>query len=181
MMKVKPKGSWVQVGKHQARQMQATGQCDIPNVATREQLLMDECGIVTQLPYKYDNVSVVEGHLVVPFYKTFLYDREVSFNNNLIPIGFSLLDKWEIAVPIKDYNVLARDIGTEEDRKKTLKITGDLRIPVYETGIMFVRKTEDTERLFELLRGEEGDMRLAFLRVLYQVKPYILALPTVWL
>lgn len=181
LMNMYPRGSWVQVGKHQARQMQASGQCDIPSVKARSELVALECGIVTQGNYSYDSIRVIEGRWELPFERTFLYDREVSFNSQLIPIGFSLLDKWELAVPIKNYDVLARDIGTEEDRQKTLEITGDLRIPVYETGIMFIRKTTDTEKLIELLKKEEGDIRLAFIRALYQVKPYILALPTVWL
>jgi len=181
MMQMKPRGAWVEVGKHQARQMQATGQCDIPNIKAREQLITDECGIVTQGSFTYNDIKVVEGGLTLPFEKTFLYNQEISFNSNLIPIGFSLLDKWEIAVPIADYDVLARDVGTEEDRAKTLEITGDLRIPVYEPGIMFVRKTQSTEKLLEVFKQEEGHKGLAFIRALYQVKPYILALPTVWL
>lgn len=180
-MKQYPRGAWVEVGKHQARQMLATGQCDIPNIQARNELVLNECGIVTQGPFSYNDVKVVEGNLELPFERTFLYNQEISFNSNLIPIGFSLLDKWEIAVPIADYDVLARDVGTEEDRAKTLEITGDLRIPVYEPGIMFIRKTQSTKKLIELFKQEEGHRGLAFIRVLYQVKPYILALPTVWL
>jgi hypothetical protein len=98
----------------------------------------------------------------------------------LIPVGLNLLEKWEIAVPISDYNLLARDIGTDEERARTKELIHDLRVPVYDTRLIFARNCVAVEQLFEMWHKEQGDERLSFLRCLYVVKPYVLALPSIW-
>ena len=89
------------------------------------------------------------------------------------------------------------------DRRRTLEVVRDLRVPVYEPGVLLVR---DCDGGVELLRAWVEEMgpstgdssqgavsrtpaqdasadsaRLAFVRALYRVKPLFLALPRSWL
>jgi len=178
-------GDWLEIGGEDARNYLAAGQIKILNQVTKQQLVPADCGIVlkTQAKFAYDGVAIVYGEPRLEFEKTLIWDNALSFKRDLIPVGLSLLDRWEIAVPIPDYNTLARDIGTEEDRKRTEEVIHDLRVPVYETRLMFIRRNDDTKKLLDLWLTERqgGDDRLAFLRALYISKPYILALPSIWL
>ena len=56
----------------------------------------------------------------------------------------------------------------------------DLRVPMYDTRVIFAKLTPDTARLIKIWNEIEGDRRLAFLQALYKVKPFILALPANW-
>jgi len=80
--------------------------------------------------------------------------------------------------------VLAQDVGTPAERKRTAKLTLDLRIPLYEPGLLFIRSSEAGLALLETWRAEcqrGDDERLAFLRALHIVKPKFCALPRSWL
>jgi len=101
-----------------------------------------------------------------------------------VPKGFGFLDTWEAAAPIWSYETLASHVATGEERERTETLVGDLRVPLYETGLLFVRRCEAGEALLEAWQAEYregGEPRLAFLRALYQVKPLFLALPRSWL
>jgi len=80
--------------------------------------------------------------------------------------------------------VLAKDVGTPAERKRTKKVTLDLRIPLCEPGLLFIRSSEAGRALLERWRAEcqqGSDERLAFLRALHIVKPKFCALPRSWL
>jgi len=100
----------------------------------------------------------------------------------MIPVGVSLLDKWQVAAPLWDYEKLACHVANEPAREATKAIIHDLRVPLYDTSLIFVKRCGDTERLIEAWDwSADGDEdRLAFLRALYEVKPLILALPITW-
>ena len=116
--------------------------------------------------------------------RTLLWNPAVSLRLDLVPIGFHRLTTgWQIAAPLFSYGTLARDIGGDDDRTHTEEVIRDLRVPVYETGLLYIRRCSDTERLMAAWRDERndgGDTRLAFMRALYHVKPTINALPTTW-
>lgn len=175
-------GDWLKVSRGQARTWQARGQCDIPNIVTRKSVIPPDSGVVItkDVPFSYDGIGITYGEPGIVFDKTLIWDPSLAFNKHLLPVGFSLLERWEVLVPICNYNLLAQDIGTEEDRERTRTLTFDLRIPVYDIRMLFVRRSLATENLVRLWSGDTGDRRLAFLRALYQVKPYILALPNIW-
>jgi len=97
-------------------------------------------------------------------------------------VGFGLLDVWELAVPLCDYQTLAIHLGSDEEKERTKAVIRDLRVPLYDTRLMFVKHCQNTVDLFSRWQKEceSSDERLAFLRALYQVKPFILALPMTW-
>jgi len=123
----------------------------------------------------------------LPFEYTIMWHPAVKPQGTLITVAIKTVATtgWEIAVPIYSYNKLARDCGTEAERALTKAVIHDLRVPVYNPGLLFVQKTERTEALMSqwiVEMSHEGfDNRLAFMRALYITKPMILPLPTIWI
>ncbi|HML23511.1 MAG TPA: hypothetical protein PKD09_17780 [Aggregatilinea sp.] len=122
---------------------------------------------------------------VLPYTETLLWVPEFEPRLDLLVQGFKLLQQWQVAVPLWDYETLAAHVGSEEERAYTETIVRDLRVPLRDTRLIFARRCPDTRRLVatwceERRRFEEGDDRLAFLRALYLVKPVICDLPNSW-
>jgi len=98
--------------------------------------------------------------------------------------AWRLLDQgWEAVIPLLDYNQLASNYGTVEERELTAKYVHDLRIPMYDPRVIFVRRCPAGEALIaefyeEMHRG--GEEPLALLRALHRVKPMVLATPRTW-
>ena len=124
-------------------------------------------------------VTIFEGACTIQFDRTVWIDSLLSVRPELLAIGLGMLDTWDIAVPLQDYKILAANVGSEAEREKTKAVIRDLRVPLYDTRLMFIRKTPEMTSLIELWRTE-GLTDLAFLRAVYKVKPFILALPTTW-
>lgn len=101
--------------------------------------------------------------------------------------AFRWLSKWEVASPLRPYTELAQGHGTPNERELTLLAVGDLRQPVYDTRLVFVRKTPTTEALLKAWDEEKRHCRctqycgLPFLRAVWRVKPLLLALPQGWI
>lgn len=174
-------GEWVNVGKQQAMSWLATGEADRPDMPDLQAL--PGCGVVllgspaTKPPGGLERVSSDEPRL--EFARTLIWSG-VNFRGDLLGIGFSLLDTWELAVPLLSYETLARDLGDESERERTRAVIRDLRVPVYDVRLMFLRRCHATRELLDEWAGEAGDRTLAFARALYRVKPLVLALPATW-
>lgn len=177
-------GEWVEVGGQQARSWQVAGEADRPDQPDMK--VLSGCGLVIQgaigkaaslLP----GLDIVSGEPTLTFSKTLYWDTRANFRPEFVGAGFSMLDRWEIAVPLAAYDRLADSIGSEEERSRTVDIIRDLRVPYYDTRLLFLRRCQRVEKLLSLWRDETGDSRLAFLRVLYQVKPKMQALPVMWI
>ena len=116
--------------------------------------------------------------------RTLFVSGEYAVPWDLLPAGFHFLQRWDAAAPLWRYGVLAADVGTGGERKRTQKVTLDLRILLYEPGLLFIRKSEAGLALLDTWRDEcrrGDDERLAFLRALHIVKPKFCALPRSWL
>jgi len=89
---------------------------------------------------------------------------------------------WEVAAPIYHYDKLANTVSTKEERQITADVIGELRVPFYETGMVFLKRTPSSEALIRAWRREmkSHDERLAFMRALYEIKPLFLSLPMEW-
>ena len=179
-------GDWVDVGEQLAKQWLNDGSAWIPPQRVQE-LIHDDCGVViwggrraTQHLDKVPVTHTEDPELAYEF--TALWDPALPFRAEMAPVGFALLDVWQVACPLWDYKELAVRAGNEEDRERTKAIIRDLRVPMYDTRLMWLRRCGDTQRLIDAWNAERngGDDRLAFLRALYQVKPMILALPITW-
>jgi len=180
------------VGKSDARRLLAEGKAEIPqlNSADDRTMLMENCGLVL-----WDNVNSygkitkqypaldygLKDYGPEPLYvKNLIWDGVSKLDYKLIPLGFSRLDDWQLAVPVLDMTTLAQDLGTEEEREQIKEVIHDLRVPVYDTGIIFARRCPQTEKLFKLWDPYEGNRELGFIRALYQSCPVFLTLPVNW-
>jgi len=185
-------GDWFQARNLEIKQRLAAGEIALyTNTGDADVFEPDECGIVTsvrdiRLPKlgSAANALSISYSLepMIPYLYTFYYTGG-KFREEMLPISFDQLQKWEAAVPIESFDILAESIGTVKERNYTLKIIGDLRVPVYDVRQMYFRKCEATFALTEAWKEEKEkfpEPRLAFLRALYQNPLLILALPPTW-
>jgi len=178
-------GDWVKVGKQLARQWIADGAAVSPYP---ESVTVEEpegtTGIMVFGQGDAPEVGVEtsrDGLYELRWHKTCFLQVSTPVKAVMYAIGFGLINQWEIAVPLVDYRRLAKDEeATDEEKAYTERIIRDLRVPMYDTRLMFVRRCESTRRLFEVWESEGQYTRLSFLRSLYRVKPLVLALPVTW-
>ncbi len=183
-------GDWVNVPRKAAEAM----------IARREALVMDysvigkdlvDCGVSIRGDLSlaksrltgYSLVLEIAGGEGLQWEKNLLWDTAAPLRLELLHVGFHLLDTWQIAIPLRDYKLLAAHFGSEAEQERTKTLIRDLRVPVYDTRLMFARRCDGVQELLDLWRTEQHDgetEELAFLRALYQVKPLILALPVTW-
>jgi hypothetical protein len=113
------------------------------------------------------------------------WDPAVPLRLELVPAGFNFLHKWHVAAPLYDYNTLAFQHGTLEERKRTMAVITDLRVPLCETRALFLRQCPEVDALLEAWEHERAggaDERLAFHRALWQVPGLLmLPLPITWI
>ena len=119
---------------------------------------------------EFDRALIVEPGVCIPW--------------PLVDYGLHFVERWDAAAPLWRYGVLAQDVGTPSDRRRTQAVTRDLRVLLYGQELLFVRNSPGGLALlealqWELTQGEEP--RLAFLRALYTSKPIFCTLPASWL
>lgn len=182
-------GDWLQVGRQQARELITTGDAEILK-STVLQTVQDltDCQILLRgvlaepqlslLKAQYPNLPIEPYQDHFPDGRFLLWDpTRAELRRELILVGFGLLRTWQLAVPLLDYETLADNVGSEQERQETAAVVHDLRVPVYDTNVIFVRSCRETRRLFEL--WQDGSL-LGFLRALYQSRPVVNALPPIW-
>jgi hypothetical protein len=186
-------GDWVQVGKYLARQWIEEGAATTPESGLKATVGgPGEIGILVNgdrhaankiLEKMSGKISAGYGLPECRWPKTVIWNPDALLRMNLIPVGEELLNTWELAMPLVDYETLAIHLGSTEDRSRTQALIRDLRVPVPDIRLIYMRKCENVERLLAqwyLEKEDSTDDRLAFLRALYQVKPFWLALPVTW-
>lgn len=130
--------------------------------------------------------SIKDGQYALPFAYTILWDPKIKPVQRFVHIAVKILSRtdWDIGCVIRSYvkGKLACNIGSDEDRAKTKAIIRDLRVPYYRPEIMFIKRNERTQAFIECWQQERlgGDRRLALLRALYLVKPFLWPLPAHW-
>ncbi|MFA5377693.1 MAG: hypothetical protein WC455_18225 [Dehalococcoidia bacterium] len=192
------KGDWVDVGRQWAQQWIAAGIATMLDTTSIDgKPLEPTAGILvrgsishemreqitkaTNLQWAFVGDSGLIGWL--PFTETLIYQATFMLRLDLLITGFNLLKKWQVAIPLWDYETLAANVGTELDREATKAVIRDLRVPLRDTRLIFVRRCGDTRRLLELWRegcAPENDERLAWMRAMYTVKPLVCDLPASW-
>lgn len=186
-------GDWVDVGKQTAMLWMARGDAEIPSYR-KEQFKQGEAGVIIQgaetvTPYEAHfeqtklGLTLITGDPYIAFDKTMIWNPKATLRAELIGAGFSFLNTWEIAMPLYSYDELAVHIGSEAARERTRAVIHDLRVPVYDVRLIFVKHCETTQRLFGKWLDEKetgDDDRLTFMRAFYMTKPLCLALPLSW-
>ena len=119
----------------------------------------------------------------LPFTETLILNPTFMPRVDLLVVGFNLLKKFQMAVPIRDYKLLASQIGTEAQREQAVAVLRDLRVPLRDTRLVFMRRcsaTKDLMKLWSELTTAGQDERLAFMMAFYTVKPLVCDLPASW-
>ena len=186
-------GDWVNVGKQQALLWISQGDAILPNKSAYAEFGISEgSGVLvigdenkgrkTLEPIKTE-IEIVYGTYNLPFKYNVIWNTDLPLMVDKVCIGLMMLQTWDMAVPLFDYNTLAEAVGSDLERNKTKDIIRDLRVPLYDTRLMFIKITRETQYLIESWTEEMrngADEKLSFLRNLYKIKPLILALPISW-
>lgn len=181
-------GDFVELGKQTALRLITDGMAESPD-GDAHQIDLTHCALSVVGDGAFD-ARALEG-LTVQTVDTpaFTHPRMVFVEPSLvvrtavIPVGLRLLETWDAAAPLYSYETLAVQLGDAAERARTADVIGDLRVPVYETRLLFLRRTPATQDLLDVwMQQREGssDDRLAFLRAFFLVKPRLLPLPTTW-
>lgn len=112
--------------------------------------------------------------------KVMVLDPTAAPESKLIGQGFKWLGRWDIIAPFRPYRELAADLvkGKTEREIAALKI-GDLRVPVFDPRLIFIKTTPETRKLWEVYQQHKKnwDARIAFLAAVWEIKPLIKPLP----
>lgn len=130
---------------------------------------------VDKIKSKFD---LKEGN-VFDFDINMVYTPNKLLDLDLIRHCFDWIRKWEVIAPFGKYTTLIKDIVEEKDKKYLESIMWDLRVPVYDTRVIFLRKLPNIEEFWEIYLEEIEklkDNRLAFSVALWKIKPMILTL-----
>ncbi len=180
-------GDWVDLGKQTALRMIQNGEARAIEPVKLD--IARDCGIVLtrEEPLVMRNIrqvaadaSVSVGAPSLAYERTLVLDPKAPLRMDLLGVGFGLLERWQVAAPLWSYDELAADVGEKEDRQRTEALLHDLRVPLYDTRIVYLRRCPETAEVLRLWREDSGDDRHRFLRAIYQVKPLVLALPATW-
>jgi len=196
-------GDWVPVPKQRAIELLETGQAVMPKETQAQRALIEDlsdCGIylldgsIRDVQEALDGlkVDVTEwsGALRLPYDRTLIWHPRQPLERKQIALGFARVEdtgqyvSWEIAAMLRSNELLASQIGDQAEQRRTREAIGDLRIPVYESSAVWVRKTHDTEDLIAAWQTEMSDSEsdaLAFLRALYRHRVLLCSLPAGWL
>lgn len=193
-------GEWFQTGKMQARDFIARGLAEIPRDDLRDEVCgLDKCAIVISGVSEFatellgelgKKVDVVISDPQLPSEFNFLLDMSMASLpvGNGIEAGLARImsfednvaDPWEVAAELYTDDMIAADYGSDDERELTAEVIGDLRVPVYNSGLLWVRKTEATKRMIELWNNDDGERNHALLRAIYRALPMVLTLPSGW-
>lgn len=179
-------GDWVEIGKQTALRMIEQGEAravqpvklDLP---AGSGVLLSPVNHTARITlHKVGEIPVADGEPRLEYERTLIWDARANLRLELLSAGLRMLDRWQIAAPLWSYTELAVDIGSQAERERTKAVIRELRVPVYDTRILFMRRCAESEEVLRLWKAEKGDERLRFMRAVYEVKPLILALPVTW-
>lgn len=138
----------------------------------------------------FDKLPVTYGQLSLPYVCTLIWTPGMKVGREAVMKGFTRLlssqdtnHAWEMLAMLVDRNLLASAAGSEGERARTLKEVGDLRLPVYDVRLLWIRRTAATQRLITRWAGEVNtgaNERHAFLRALYKERAMLCTLPAGW-
>ena len=132
------------------------------------------------------------GEPSLPYEYTVLWDPSLKTPLRGIEAGLMRLgnaelfpdqDSWEVLATLVSLTTLASDIGSPGEQRKTEVVVGDLRLPVYDTRLLWIRRTPATENLIAMWASElekGSDEQHSFLRSLYSSRIMMCTLPPGW-
>ena len=187
-------GDWVDIGKQSAIRLITMGKAEKPGVSVTAEMVDYTSGIVClgkmgtnekqQILETIPHLEMVENDQPeLLFSETLIYHPSAQIRPELLHVGFKWLEKFQVIVPLWDYEQLACHIGRESDKGNLKEIIKELRVPVYDTRMIWIRRCDETKDLIDSWQKHKltiEDDKLAFLAAVYEIKPVLLALPITW-
>jgi hypothetical protein len=190
-------GDWFQANNQEIRELFGRGMIDSTPQVLREEFGLSGAGVLAigecdPLPglAAYGIAFQCAAKRTLPWPLTVLWEpgahlttTGAAFGLTRITVGSADI-AWEMAVALQSDTRTAGDVGTQAERDKTLALLGDLRLPLYDTGVLWVRKTPTTEEVIQLWQEEldaGADPTHAFLRVIYTHPLLMCTLPADWI
>ena len=134
--------------------------------------------------------QVSYGPPALPYKYTLIWRPDKGTDERIVRYGFMRVmegakgvDAWELAASLVSTSMLAEAVGTFEEQQKTLKVVGDLRLPVYESRLVWARKTPAALKVVEAWAAElraGGDEHHSFLRALFKNSALLCTIPGDW-
>lgn len=190
-------GDWFQANNQEIRELFGRGMIDSTPQVLRDEFGLQGAGLLAlgepaPLPGldAYGIAFQVGTRLALPWELTVLWKPNTHLTAFGVALGLTRVVRaqgdlaFEMAVALQSNTRLAADVGTPAERDKTLALLGDLRLPLFETGVLWVRKTPATEEVIQLWQEEldaGADPTHAFLRVLYTHPVLLCTLPEDWI
>lgn len=189
-------GDWFEVKNQELRELVERGMVDTTPQVMRAEYVAGDAGVLARdgaaVPDRIEEYGVRvrhEARMSLPWERTLLLGPGAALTAESAVIGLSRVEAgdgvgWEMAAMLRDMRALARDVGSEAEQAKTLDLLGDLRLPVYHTGAVWVRRIEATEDAIAAWQAEldgGSDELHAFLRTIYTRRLLLCTLPPNWI
>lgn len=187
-------GDWVDVGRQTAMLWLSTGQAELPQLDV-DLLPPSSCfcsingaslkpGGINPAVIERDIEIVNAEHPVMERQLNCISDR-VAVKVDLYWVGVSMLHNtgWQVIVPL-DHEQLLVECASGDRVEQVREKIGDLRIPVYDPRLMFIKKSPETIELLDAFMGYRKALFnrwTAFMLALWDVKPLILPVPMDWI
>lgn len=189
------KGDWIEVGKQTANQWIIQGIADRPGYDVSKEYVDYTAGIVTvgsvnqnllnNIRQDIPGIELTHSDDYYMFYsENMIWNNGVNIRRENLFVGFKLLKNWQLAVPLHSYDDLAIHQTMTKDEKSYIKAAiKELRVPIYNTDLMFVRRCDETQELFNQWEIEKTIIEnnsLSFHVAMYKTNPVLCALPVNW-
>lgn len=190
-------GDWFQCKNQELLELLAKQLVDTTAHIIREEFEGKDTGVVTLPGAKAPKAVASFGIFVkeclipeLPWKRTLIMGEGSSTTIETVALGLMRVATeddfpgWEMAAMLGSRTRLARDVGTKEDKARTLELIGGLEIPVYDSGLVWVRRTKATMSVIKIWRDElkiGADPQHAFIRAIYGQSVKLCSLPAEWI
>ena len=190
-------GDWFQVRNQELLQLLAKRLVDTTAHIIRDEFVGKDTGVLVlpdaKAPKGLSAFGIAEKAALVPelpWKRTMIMSGKASVTIESAALGLMRVDTdddfpgWEMAAMLASETQLARDVGSKADKERTLELIGGLDVPIYDTGLVWVRRTPATQGVIELWCKElatGADPRHAFIRAIYCQGVKLCTLPAEWI
>lgn len=185
------KGDWVEVGKQTALAWIAAGIASTPRPLS--EFIPPGCGSAVPAAYSGHHSGILSDLELditettipnLPYRRTMFVRGPMQLRPTTLAVGFGWLTAWQVVAPLFDYETTAAKLGTARDKAWAAETLPDLRVPIYDTRLVFVRRDDGAAAFLDewaTAVAEGYHDQMAFLVALYKHKPLICAAPAQWM
>ena len=137
------------------------------------------------LSHLFGDLPIVYKAKKLPYDYTFVYLPSVKISHQLLSFGWLRIAEtgWDMAARLVNLKATIGKVGTKEEQALTKKMIGDLRLPVYESGLLWFSRSSKTQDFYAEYASaslSKTNRYHVFLRTLYHQRPLLCTLPLDW-